>query len=67
MKKNVGNIDRVVRILIAIVASILYFTGTVEGTLGYIVLAVGAIMLLTALVGTCPIYSIVGLSTCKTK
>lgn len=67
MKTNVGSIDRVLRVLIAVAASILYFTGTVEGTLGYIVLAVGAIMLLTALIGFCPIYSIVGLSTCKTK
>ena len=67
MKTNVGSIDRVLRVLIAVAASILYFTETVEGTLGYIVLAVGAIMLLTALIGFCPIYSIVGLSTCKTK
>lgn len=64
MKKNVGNIDKVVRVIIAIVAGALYFTGTVTGVLGYIALAVGVIMLATAAMGSCPIYSIFGMSSC---
>lgn len=64
MKKNVGNIDKVVRVIIAIVAGALYFTGTVTGVLGYIALAIGVIMLATAAMGSCPIYSIFGMSSC---
>ena len=64
MKKNVGSIDKIVRIVIAIVAGALYFTGTVTGVLGYVALGVGAIMLLTAAMGRCPLFSIFGMSTC---
>jgi Protein of unknown function (DUF2892) len=67
MKQNVGTIDKVVRIALAIVFGILYFTGTVTGVLGYVLLALGGIFLLTSMLGTCPIYSIVGISTCPVK
>jgi hypothetical protein len=67
MKKNMGNTDRAVRILLAVVFAVLYFTGTVTGTVGYVLLALGAIFVLTSLVSFCPIYAIVGLSTCPAK
>lgn len=67
MKKNVGSTDKVIRILLAIVFAALYFTNTVTGTLGLVLLVLGAIFLLTSLIGFCPIYRIVGLSTCKVK
>jgi len=59
-----GKSDRVIRLLIAIVASVLYFTGTVSGFWGAILLIVGAVMLLTSVVGVCPLYSIFGIKTC---
>jgi hypothetical protein len=65
MKKNMGNADRIVRILVALVIGILYFTQTITGTLGVIGLAVAAIFLLTSFISFCPIYSVFGLSTCK--
>ncbi len=67
MKMNMGNADRVIRIVIAIAISILFFTETVSGTLAYVLLAIGGIFLLTSLVGFCPLYRLVGLNTCKTK
>lgn len=67
MKKNVGNIDRIVRILLALVFGYLYFTGAVVGLVGTVLLVLGGIFLLTALVGTCPIYSVLGMSTCPVK
>jgi hypothetical protein len=67
MKSNVGSIDKVVRILIAVVISILFFTGTVQGVVAYVLLALGAIFLLTSAVGFCPLYRLVGISTCKVK
>jgi uncharacterized membrane protein YccC len=67
MKHNMGNIDRIVRILIAVVIAVLYFTNTITGTLGYVLLAVGGVFLFTSLVGSRPLYSLVGMNTCSTK
>ncbi len=67
MKNNMGRTDRLIRVLIAGIMALLYFSGTVTGTLGYVVLAVGAIMLLTSLIGFCPLYAPFGIKTCKTE
>ena len=67
MKKNVGNIDRIVRILLALVFGYLYFSGTVTGLVGTVLLVLGGVFVLTALLGTCPIYSALGMSTCPVK
>ncbi len=67
MKKNMGNVDRIVRVAIAVVVGILYFTGTIPGTLGIILLALAAIFVLTSLVSFCPIYSLIGLNTCPVQ
>lgn len=67
MKTNVGTIDKLLRISMAIVFAVLYFTGTVTGTLGIVLLVLGGVFLLTALLGTCPLYSMVGISTCPVK
>ncbi|HRP00565.1 MAG TPA: DUF2892 domain-containing protein [Flavobacteriales bacterium] len=67
MKTNVGNIDKVLRIALAVVMSVLYFTRTVEGTLGTVLLILGGVFLLTALVGFCPLYALVGINTCPKK
>ena len=65
MKRNVGTIDKAVRILIAVVAAVLYFAGIVTGIPGIIFLVVGGILLITGLVGTCPIYLLLRQSTNK--
>jgi hypothetical protein len=67
MKKNVGTIDRIVRILIAVVAAILVFAKVVTGTWAIVVIVAGVIMLATSIFNTCPIYCALGWSTCKTK
>lgn len=64
MKKNMGSTDKTVRLLVAAVAAGLFFTGTVVGTLGYVLLALAGIFTLTSLISFCPIYAIFGLSTC---
>ena len=58
--------DRIIRVLLAAVFAILYFTGTVTGTLGLVLLVLGGVFVLTSLVSFCPLYAIVGISTCKT-
>jgi drug/metabolite transporter superfamily protein YnfA len=67
MKANVGNTDKIIRIVAAIIFAALYFTGTVTGTAGYVLLALGGIFVLTSLVSFCPIYAVVGMSTCPVK
>ncbi len=67
MKKNVGNADRIIRLILAVVFGVLYFAGTISGTVGLVLVVLGTIFALTSLVGFCPIYAIVGLNTCPTK
>ncbi len=67
MKVNMGAADRIIRILIAAVVAYLYFSGTVTGTLGIVLLVVGAIFLLTSLVSICPLYSLLGINTCRRR
>ncbi|MBP7556485.1 MAG: DUF2892 domain-containing protein [Chitinophagaceae bacterium] len=67
MKKNMGNADRIVRILIAAVLAGLYFGGILTGTLGLILVIVAGVFLLTSLVGFCPLYSLIGVNSCPRK
>ncbi len=65
MKKNMGTIDRVARVLIAIVIAILFFTKVITGTLGIVLLILAVIFVLTSLISFCPLYVPFGLNTCK--
>lgn len=67
MKKNVGNLDKGIRLAIAAVLVILYFTDTLTGALGIAGLVVAGVFALTSFAGTCPIYSILGASSCPVK
>ena len=65
MKKNMGTIDKVIRILVAVVVVILYFTHVISGVLAIILLALSAIFVVTSLLSFCPLYLPLGLSTRK--
>ncbi len=67
MKKNMGNADRIVRLLLAAVVAILFFTNTITGTLGIILLVLAGVFVLTSLISFCPLYTLVGLNTCSAK
>ena len=67
MKQNMGNIDRIARVIIAGILAYLYFSGTVTGTLGIVLVVLGGVFVLTSLVGFCPLYTLVGLNTCPRK
>ncbi len=67
MKPNMGNADRIIRVLLAAVFAYLYFSGTVSGTVGLILVILGGVFVLTSLIGFCPLYTIVGINTCATK
>ncbi|MCA6435186.1 MAG: DUF2892 domain-containing protein [Bacteroidetes bacterium] len=64
MKKNMGNIDKIIRILVAIVIAILFFTNVISGTLGIILLVLAGVFVLTSLISFCPLYTLVGINTC---
>jgi hypothetical protein len=63
MKKNVGTIDRVIRILVALVLAGLYLANVVTGTLGIILLVVAVVFLLTSFIGFCPLYLPFGINS----
>ena len=65
MKPNMGSMDRTVRIIIAAIVAVLWFTGAIQGTLGIVLLVVGAVLLLTSVINFCPLYWPFGISTRK--
>ena len=56
MKKNMGTADRIIRIIIAVIVAILFFTDIISGTIAIILLALSAIFILTSVIGLCPLY-----------
>jgi hypothetical protein len=65
MKKNMGTTDKVIRVLVAVIILVLYFTHVVSGTLAVILLIVAGIFVVTSLLGLCPLYLAFGISTRK--
>ncbi|MBO6574327.1 MAG: DUF2892 domain-containing protein [Rhodothermales bacterium] len=63
MKKNMGTIDRIARVLVAVLVVVLYLTDQITGTAALILGALATVFVLTSLVGTCPLYMPLGLST----
>ena len=62
MKTNVGGIDRILRIVVGLALIALTLTGTI-GVWGWI----GVVPIATAAMGFCPLYTVLGMSTCPTK
>jgi hypothetical protein len=66
MKQNMGIADRLIRIFIAAVLAALYFTGVVTNPIMATILwVIGIVFFITAVVGFCPLYSIMRLRTKK--
>jgi len=65
MKRNMSDIDRIVRVVIAALFAYLYFGGVVTGALGIVLVVLGAVFLLTSVVAFCPLYVPFKLSTYK--
>ncbi len=67
MKANMGSLDKVIRIVLAIVFAMLFITKTVESTVGIVLLVLGGVFLFTSILSFCPLYTILGINTCKKK
>jgi hypothetical protein len=67
MKKNIGAIDKVVRIAIVVLIATLYFTHQITGTSAVILGSLSAILALTSIISFCPLYIPLGITTAKKK
>lgn len=65
MKKNMGLADKAIRILVAAVIAVLYFTHQISGTTAIVLGVLAIVFTLTSLLGTCPLYLPFGISTKK--
>jgi len=65
MKKNMGTIDRVIRVLLAIVVIVLYLTGNITGIAAIILGILALVFIVTSLIGFCPLYVPLKISTIK--
>ena len=62
-----GTADRIIRVIIAAIVGVLYFTRTISGTLGIVLLVLAGVFVLTSLISFCPLYAPVGIKTCPAK
>lgn len=67
MTKNMGYVDRTLRLLVAALIALLYFTDRIGGTIAIILGIVAVAFVLTGATGRCPLYSLVGMSTRKAE
>jgi hypothetical protein len=65
MKKNMSSADKIIRLIVAAIIAVLYFTNTISGTLGIVLLVLAIVFVLTSLISFCPLYTIFGISTNK--
>jgi Inner membrane protein YgaP-like, transmembrane domain len=66
-EKNVGMIDRVIRIILGIILLYLFAVNMVAAPWSYLVILIGLILLITGIIGTCPLYSMIGMNTLGKK
>lgn len=64
MTKNMGSLDKTLRVIVAVVLAVLIFTSQITGTWAIVAGVVAAVFVLTSLVGFCPAYLPFGITTC---
>ncbi len=67
MKKNMGTADKAIRILVAVVIAVLYFTNVISGTLAIVLGILAVVFILTSFISFCPLYLPFGINTLKKK
>jgi hypothetical protein len=67
MKKNMGSADRVIRVMLAALVAVLYFTNVISGTTAIILAVLAIVFVATSLTSFCPLYLPFGLSTLRKK
>ncbi|HZK97384.1 MAG TPA: DUF2892 domain-containing protein [Prolixibacteraceae bacterium] len=67
MKKNMGSADKTIRVFIAAIVALLYFTGVISGTLAIVLMILALVFIITSLISFCPLYPLFGINTSKKK
>lgn len=67
MKKNMGIVDRSIRIIAAAIIVILYFANTIPGVFGMVLVVFSVIFIVTSAVSICPLYTFLGIDSCPPK
>lgn len=67
MKKNLGTTDKVIRILLAVIIGVLYFTNVISGPAAIVSGILAVVLVLTSFIGFCPLYLPLGINTFKRK
>ena len=67
MKKNMGNTDRLIRLLLAVLVAILFYSNVIGGTFGIVLLIIAGVFVVTSLVSFCPLYTLMGVNSCSSK
>jgi len=65
MKKNMGTLDRGLRLAVALVLGGLTYFNIIPGTLGIILSVLALIFVITSFISFCPLYLPFGINTCK--
>jgi len=63
MKKNMGTIDKAIRLVVAVAIAVLFYTGVITGVLGIVLQVLAAVFVLTSLISFCPLYLPFGINT----
>ena len=67
MKKNMGNADKIIRLIVAVVIAIMFYMNIISGTLGIVLLFLALIFMITSFISFCPLYVLFGFKTCPNK
>lgn len=67
MKPNIGRTDKIIRIAIAAVIALLFFTDVIGGTVGIVLLVFAGVFVLTSLISFCPLYPVFKMDTTNKK
>ena len=67
MKQNMGAIDRILRLIVAVILAVMYNQAVITGPTGIVLFVFAFILALTAIVGSCPIYTLLGINSCSAK
>lgn len=67
MKKNMGSTDKMIRLIIAVVIAVLFYTNVIYGTLAIVLGILAIVFALTSFINFCPLYTLLGINTCEVK
>lgn len=67
MNKNMGKIDKTIRLILALIIAALYFGNIINGAIGITLVALAIIFAVTSFINFCPLYTLFGINTCSIK